>query len=285
MEVPQGFEKFYPKNTVLLLLKTIYGLKQAALAFWRELLKALRCMKYGRSKADPCLYFRWTVCGLILWLLWVNGCLVAGKKEGVLQAKDSMMELFDCDDVGELNEYVRCKVDYDQEAGTMKLTQPVMIQSFKDEFELPEGKASNTPAIPGTVMSEGEIKNQVNVKAQSLYRVMKYRRSTPNRGSLLKPTVKWDGSPKMLFEIVGYSDSDWAKDPDTRRSVSRWYTFLFDAPISMKSKMMPIVALSVTQAELFAATCCAQDMLFEMRVLEPIGLKVKKPMFLKVDNK
>jgi hypothetical protein len=52
----------------------------------------------------------------------------------------------------------------------------------------------------------------------------------------------------------------------------------------MKSKMMPIVALlSVTEAELFAATCCAQDMLFEMRILEAMGLKVKKPMILNVD--
>jgi hypothetical protein len=66
MEVSQGFERFYAKNTVLLLLKTIYGLKQAALAFWRELLKAFRHMEYGRSKADPCLYFRWTALGLIL---------------------------------------------------------------------------------------------------------------------------------------------------------------------------------------------------------------------------
>jgi hypothetical protein len=128
-------------------------------------------MKYGRSKADPtCLYFKWTVCGLVLWLSWVDDCIVAGKKKEVLQAKDSMMELFDCDNVGELNEYVGCKVDYDQEAGIMKLTQPVMIQSFKDEFDLPEGKASNTPAIPGTVMSEGELQNQVNAKTQSLYR-------------------------------------------------------------------------------------------------------------------
>jgi hypothetical protein len=35
MEMPQGFEGFYPKNTVLLFLKTIYGLKQAALALGR----------------------------------------------------------------------------------------------------------------------------------------------------------------------------------------------------------------------------------------------------------
>jgi hypothetical protein len=79
----------------------------------------------------------------------------------------------------------------------------------------------------------------------------------------------------MLFEIIGSSDSDGAKDPDTRRSVSGWSTFLFDSPISMKSKMMPIVALSVTEAKLFAVTCCAHDKLFEIRILESMGLKLK----------
>jgi hypothetical protein len=87
MEVPQGFEGFYPKNSVLLLLKTIYGLEQAALAFGRELLKAFLHMEYGRSKADPCLYFRWTSLGLILWLSWDDDCLVGGKDEGVKKAK------------------------------------------------------------------------------------------------------------------------------------------------------------------------------------------------------
>ena len=45
MEVPEGFERFYPKNKVLLLLKTKYGLKQAAFEYWLELLKAVKAMK------------------------------------------------------------------------------------------------------------------------------------------------------------------------------------------------------------------------------------------------
>lgn len=44
MKVPQGFEKFYPNDVVLLLLKTIYGLKQAAFEYWRALLKALETL-------------------------------------------------------------------------------------------------------------------------------------------------------------------------------------------------------------------------------------------------
>jgi hypothetical protein len=58
-----------------------------------------------------------------------------------------------------------------------------------------------------------------------------------------------------------------------------------DAPVVSSCKMQGHVTLSVTEAELAAATQCAQDMLFVMRVIESIGLKVKKPMILQVDNK
>jgi hypothetical protein len=48
--------------------------------------------------------------------------------------------------------------------------------------------------------------------------------------------------------------------------------------------MQKCVTLSVTEAELVSATPCAQDMIFVMRLLESIGLKVKKPMVLEVNN-
>eukprot|EP00957_Ditylum_brightwellii_P025464 1925124-Ditylum_brightwellii.AAC.1 len=49
--------------------------------------------------------------------------------------------------------------------------------------------------------------------------------------------------------------------------------------------MMPIIALSVTKAELFAAVWCVQDMLFAMRVLNAMQLQVELPMTLFIDNK
>ena len=54
MEVPQGWESIYPPNTVLKLMKTIYGLKQAAMACWRQLLMCMRHMEMKRNTADPC---------------------------------------------------------------------------------------------------------------------------------------------------------------------------------------------------------------------------------------
>jgi hypothetical protein len=49
-------------------------------------------MNYVRSKADPCLYFQWSALGLVIWLSWVDDCLICGKCEGVEEAKREMMK-------------------------------------------------------------------------------------------------------------------------------------------------------------------------------------------------
>ena len=154
MGVPRGFEKFYPPNVVLLLLKTLYGLKQASFEYWRALLKAIRAMGLKRSKADPCVYFRWSENGLMIWSSWVDDLLSGGHKNDVDEGREKLKTHFDLDEIGELKEYVGCKTVYNKEEGWMLLTQPVLIQSFKDEFELPSN-TYGTPAAPGTVLVEG----------------------------------------------------------------------------------------------------------------------------------
>ena len=144
MEVPEGFEKFYPIGCLLLLLQTIYGLKQVAFAFWVQLLKALCDTEFDHSKADPCLYFRWTEQGLTLWISWVDDCMSVGKRELVLDVKKGMMDRFNCDKVRELTEFVGCKLERD--AKQLKIMQLVLMQSFADKFYLPEGWAPTTPA-------------------------------------------------------------------------------------------------------------------------------------------
>ena len=122
MEVPEGMKKWYPKDYVILLLKTIYGLKQVAYAFWVKLVKAFRKMKFKRSKADPCLYYTWDKDhGLIIIISWIDDIYIAGKKAGVLATKAAIFEHFECDDTGEVKEYVGNKVDRTDDQ--IKLTQ------------------------------------------------------------------------------------------------------------------------------------------------------------------
>eukprot|EP00957_Ditylum_brightwellii_P035609 2698993-Ditylum_brightwellii.AAC.1 len=68
-----------------------------------------------------------------------------------------MMNLFECEELGEVDEYVGCKIDYDQKDGSTPNTQPVLLQSYKDEFKLDEHrKVSKTPAEAGSVLGKGE---------------------------------------------------------------------------------------------------------------------------------
>ena len=145
---------------ILLLLKTIYGLKQAAYEYWLVLLKAMQKVGLLRNKADPCVYYRWTNNGLNIWSSWVDDILSAGDKKDVGQGREALKDHFELNEVGDLQEYVRCKVDYDREKGTMVLTQPVLIQSFEDKFNLEEygNRIPNTPASPNTTLMEGETK-------------------------------------------------------------------------------------------------------------------------------
>jgi hypothetical protein len=119
----------------------------------------------------------------------------------------------------------------------------------------------------------------------AMFRVMKYCVGTPKRGLMIKPTEFWDGDQKFEFIFSGRSDSDFSKDVISHKNVSGCSTFLYGAPLSTRSKMQDCVTLTVTEAELMAATQCAQVMLFVMGVLESMDLKVRKPMILEVDNK
>ena len=111
MGVPQGFERHYESDVVLLLLKTIYGLKNAARAFWKELLKAFTKIGCERSKADPCMYYEWTALGcLLVWLSWIDDCVCFGKASDVEESRNKMKTMFDCDDIGDMDEYVGCKI-------------------------------------------------------------------------------------------------------------------------------------------------------------------------------
>jgi hypothetical protein len=55
-------------------------------------------------------------------------------------------------------------------------------------------------------------------------------------------------------------------------------------PVLVKSVMQETMKLLVTEAELDSATSNAQDMLFVRKIITSIGLKVKTPMILQVDN-
>jgi Reverse transcriptase (RNA-dependent DNA polymerase) len=327
IDVPEGMEKKVKEaaateakakgtapvqltDIVLMLKKSLYGLVQSSHLFGRKQSKTMMdVLKLDRSVADYCLYYKWIGDKLFLSVSWVDDMIMASANLSIVEGiKNSLTQTFEIDDVGPMKEFVGCKIEYDRAAAQMSFTQPILIQSFNDEFTLPPKRTGGTPAAPGTILQSYENEPMLTELEQSLFRkavgklwflarisrheilhavqdaskfsagawkttinsvlrIMKYCVETPNRGFLYKPKRKWTGQD-FKFDLIGYSDSNYAADPDNRRSVLSCQVFLEDCCISAKSKQMPFVTPSVTEAELAAAVECAQDLLYAMHVLK-----------------
>ena len=126
-KIPEGFEEIYDPNVYCWkLLKTAYGLKQAAKIFWVKLLKAMKELGFKRSRCDPCVYWKWAAHGLLLWISWIDDMLCLGHPNDVKIAKTEFLKKFPCDDIGEFKEYVGCKIV--KENRTMKYTTSVVTK-------------------------------------------------------------------------------------------------------------------------------------------------------------
>ncbi len=117
---------------------------------------------------------------------------------------------------------------------------------------------------------------------RALMTLLKYVTHTKERGLVIAPKDMWNTGYK--FRIHGRSDSDYATNPDDRRSVSGGRVFVNDVPISFRSVTQKFVMLSVTEAEIAAGVMVAQDMLYVYRLMESLELEVELPMVLEMDN-
>src|SRR5258708_13233810 len=84
--------------------------------------------------------------------------------------------------------------------------------------------------------------------------------------------------------LIGFSDSDWASDPNTWRLVSG-YTFLFcGAVIAWSAKKQLTIALSSTKAEYMAMTHSGKEVVFLNHLFNNLEIPIQFPIPLLVDN-
>jgi hypothetical protein len=76
---------------------------------------------------------------------------------------------------------------------------------------------------------------------------------------VLTPNVGLWYPKESHFEVVGYSDADYARCKVDRKSTSETYQFLGWSLVSWSSKKQNSIALSTVEEEyVTAGSCCAQ---------------------------
>jgi hypothetical protein len=85
---------------------------------------------------------------------------------------------------------------------------------------------------------------------------------------------------------VGYSDADWGRDLNSRRSTTGVIVLLNDAVVVWKSCKQPTVAISTMEAEYMALTDAAKEIKWIRQLFDELhyGITPRPSTILKTDN-
>ncbi len=115
---------------------------------------------------------------------------------------------------------------------------------------------------------------------KEMLRVIKYVLDTKEYGLRVHPTKAAD----EMWELICFCDSDYAVDPDSRKSVTGYVLYMKGVPVCCKSKAQRSVTLSSTEAEWIALSEATKEIIFVLQLLESLGIKVNLPIMVSVDN-
>jgi hypothetical protein len=289
--------------------------------FTKTLVKELN---YEACMKDCCLFKRVTGEGTVIICLYVDDSCITGDAKAIETAIKELEVIYAIKRVGPIDEYVGCTVERKDGVILLSQPHLInkMIQNFKGKLLSKSGRMPTTPAGTGEAVqrpredqvllkpgeqteyrsgtgmllflikhSRPDINNAVreltkvmdtatDINRYQMYRLMKYVIKTRNRKLLLNPNMDENGN----WSMRAFCDSDFAGDKDTRRSITGFIIYLYGSPIAWRSRSQKSVSLSSTEAEYVALSEVATEIIFIKDILEFMGIEVKVPIVVNVDN-
>lgn len=311
MKPPSGLKLTNP-NQVCKLKKSLYGLKQASRQWHTKLTVVLIDCGYQKSKADYSLFVRNTGHSFTAILVYVDDLVIAGDSLAEINAlKRILDDKFSIKDLGALKYFLGFEVartkeglhmcqrkyalDLLQDSGLLACkpcSTPMDsgIKFIKDQ-DAPYADITSYRRLIGRLIylthTRPDISHAISILSQYLsapchehytatQRILRYIKRDPGLG-LYFPS-------NSTMELRGFTDSNWANCPDTRRSTSGFCFFFGSALISWKSKKQRTVSRSSSEAEYRALAlggCEAQWLIY---LLNDLQIHSSQPVVIYCDN-
>ena len=124
----------------------------------------------------------------------------------------------------------------------------------------------------------------------AVLKIFRYLKYTGPMGIIYRSSVDCVNTQVVMFKsendlgtmggpiLTGYSDANYARDIDTRRSTSGFIFMLAGAPVSWQSRAQATVALSSTEAEYIAFAGAAQEAVWLLQVLREFKFGMISPI-------
>ena len=312
MNQPEGYED--ETGRTCLLVKTLYGLKQAGREWNRELDDKLQKHRFTRLKSDPCAYVQGDKGKREIITVWVDDLLLfASSVQLCERMKKDLRSECEITDLGEPAKIIGIEIT--REKDTIMISQKQYVRNilmhegleWANPVAMPmdpniqlevnpdenEGNRSNSYAkLLGelqflTNATRPDIAYAVNRLAAytanpslqhttALKRILRYLAGTQNYGITYR-RIEDENS------FYGYSDAAYA-NTDDYKSTSGYVFIAGKGAITWRSKKQVTIALSSTEAEYVALSEAGREACWLRNLYEELGYQQKFPTLIRGDN-
>ncbi|CAM8962823.1 unnamed protein product [Rhodiola kirilowii] len=146
MKQPEGYLSESNELLVCKLKKSLYGLKQAHKQWYMKFDRFMHEVKFVRSEADHCCYFKKLDDGYIILLLYVDDMLIVGSSaQDVSNLKKQLSKRFAMKDLGEAKQILGMRIERERKAGKLHLSQAEYMKKILERFSMQDAKPAKIP--------------------------------------------------------------------------------------------------------------------------------------------
>jgi hypothetical protein len=322
MHQPEGFHQGSP-NTVCLLHKPLYGLKQSARNWNARLHEVLTSMGFTRCEADHAVYIYTRGEVRIIVPIFIDDIMLAGTSPAANdKVVNELKSHFKLCDLGLTKFLLGIHITHDIPNCTISLSQRQYIINILEHFGMSDCKPVLTPIDPGVSLTsdmcpktDDEVAEMRNVPYLVAVGSLMYLTTTtrPDIAFAVGVLGRFNHNPgprywlavkHLLHYLKGtmdyklvygpdegggelfttYTDADHGGNKDNGCSTGGYVTCFGGGAVDWRSWLQPFVTLSTTEAEFVAAVEAGKAIKWTRSILQEFGYPVDHLSTLLIDN-
>lgn len=290
------------QDSVCLLKKALYGLRQSGLQWYRRLATKLRQLGMQPTRRDPCMSRRKEHVMIIA--IYVDDILLATNSSNWLkEIKQQLAESFEMKDLGPVSCCLGIEFQQDESNHSVILIQRQYTKMILERFGMQDCKPVKTPIDTNIQLTKPL---QVNEKTMRLYPYQRLIGALMYLAIFTRPDIAfavnffnssqfntnysdehWLAVKRILrylkgtidyglmyrrsdMPLYGVVDADWAANTVDRRSYSEYAFIVAGAAICWEARKQRTVALSSVEAEYMALSEATKEAIYFQDVLRDI---------------
>src|ERR1700733_4006563 len=307
MSQPEGFVLKGQERKVMRLKRALYSLKQAALAWWKEIESFMKTIGFKRTSSDAGIFIYKDKKGRqVIAIVYVDDGLFMGlDKKLVNEKKHACMKHWECRDTGNVSEFLGMHIT--QHTQTITIDQQQYLKKVLERFNMINAKIAPTP-LPSRynpVENKESVNSVLRQQYQSVIGSLLYLMlgTRPDIAFAVIKMSQFSANPSkthldkaiyIMRYLVGtqdykivyngkkgeglqaYTDSDWAADEIKRRSTTGYFATLASGSVCWQSRLQKTVALSSTEAEYMALSDTGRQVVWIESLFQELGYNMQQ---------